>query len=327
MSQNDAADNADANEIPVPEHPQVNISTSTFTGFGSLGTTPQAAPSNTAEQISDNSVPVISSFQVPSLDNGETELGNLLLRGVLERLPAEPSEADRIEVLRNIYQGHLFVPVNGDAAALLKLGKDLPLSLVNSEQGPLLMLFTGMDALNKSLAASGAKQEVTAIKQPIKDVMQVLSTIDVAGVLIDGGNDYQSAFFTRELLLAAYEDMDKELRLRNLALQHPSPARTAAVLAAMADAPMWLAGQQTEKDGPWGVAENRSAEGISHLELFSHPLEVRSRGRGDRPLPVELPQLLELITQATHLDGVVIDPSGPSIELGRRDFAPLLTNK
>lgn len=327
MSQNDAADNVDANEIPVPEHPQVNISTSTFAGFGSLSSAPLAPPTSTSELASDDAAPVIAAFQVPSLDNGETELGNLLLRGALERLPDEPSETDRIEVLRNIYQGHLFVPVNGDAAALMKLGKDLPLSLVNSEQGALLMLFTGMDALNKSLAASGTKQEVTAIKQPIKDVMQVLATVDVAGVLIDGGNDYSSAFFTRELLLAAFDDMDKELRLRNLALQHPSPARTAEVLAALADAPMWLAGQQTEPDGPWGVAENRSAEGISHLELFSHPLEVRARGRGDQPLPVELPQLLELLNQATHLSGVVIDPNGPSIELRRKDFAPLLGNQ
>lgn len=324
MSDNEAA----AQESPIESVPGMNISTSSFSGFGSFGGAAFSQQSEPAQSLKPSGQqPNVAHWLPQSIDNGNPEFGNLFLRAAMKQLGDQPSEAERIDVLRNLLQGYLFVPVQGDAEKLFKLGKDLPLSLINSDQGQLLMVFTGMDALNISLAASGTKQDITALKQPIENVLAILRDSDLAGIVIDGGNEYQSAYFPRELLLAAFDDMDDQLRVRKLALEAPSDSRTEQLLKALADAPLWLAGQQSGPEGQWGVAENRSPDGTSYLELFTHPLEVRARGRNDSPMPIELAQLLELIAQAAHLDGVVIDPAGPSIELRREDFAQLLQGK
>jgi hypothetical protein len=97
------------------------------------------------------------------------------------------------------------------------------------------------------------------------------------------------------------------------------------VTEALSRARLWVAVNQTA-DGGLGIAEARSIEGARRLELYSHPLEVLAMRRDDRPAPMTLDQLTHALTADEGIQGVIVDPAGPWIELTRADLAPILAS-
>ena len=73
-----------------------------------------------------------------------------------------------------------------------------------------------------------------------------------------------------------------------------------------------------------GVAESRTPEGERYLEVFSHPLEVHALGRGNQAMPFPADKLAVSLRDHAELAGVVVDPGGPWIRLGRDALAPVL---
>ena len=303
-----------ADETPVPVSdagapaevvPDVGISISTF------GKPPQApAPARPPAE------PPVRSQTVPGLPD------NALLKQALSALPAAPENTDVMNVMRQALQGHLYVRVQGDAKALLAEGQPLSLAATSIEDKRFLLAFTGGAALQDSVRADG-DSATSAVGQPSSVVFQNVVAGPYAGLFIDHATTGARIILPSELIEKAIAESDPAFTVKSLLVAERTDATAAAVVDALAQVRLWVAGN-TDESGRIGLAEARSADGQRRLEVFSHPLEVIALGRGDRPLPLTGAQLGKALAADEGITAIVIDPAGPWIEIRRDDLAPLI---
>lgn len=309
----DASDVPDASDAAADERveptadaevvPQVGISISTF---GKPAPTVTRPPAEAPER----------SQTVPGLPD------NALLRQALAALPAKPENTDVMNVMRQSLQGHLYVRVQGDAKSLLAEGQPLSLAATTIDDKRFLLAFTGGTALQDSVRADG-DSATSAVGQPTSVVFQNVVAGPYAGLFIDHATTGARIILPTELIQKALEEGDPTFALKSLLVSERTEATPAAVVDALTRAKLWVAGN-TDASGRIGLAEARSADGRRRLEVFSHPLEVIALGRGDRPLPLSGDQLGKALASDEGITGVVVDPAGPWIELGRDELAPVL---
>lgn len=325
-----------AEDVDVPAATQaaasVGISVSSFRGLGAQATeapvvapqaaeTPDAAaqpePAPTAprprRQPRAEAPPATKT--IPGLRD------NVVLREALAALPSPATAPDLLEVARQLLQGHLFLRVKGDARALLAEGKDVPLGVAKMGDKQYVLAYSGGDALRASIAAD-RETDTSAMGQPVLAVVRYALAGPYAGLIIDNASAPARAVLPRELLQKLLDQADPSLAVKTLL----SGERTAATASEIADAltrvKFWVAVNRSA-EGRFGVAEARTQDGARLVEIYSHPLEVASLGRGDQAAPMTAAQLAGALRNDTGLDGVIVDPGGPWIRLSRADLAPV----
>lgn len=285
--------------------PHVGISVSTF------GKAATAQPSTRPD-----AAPPARTQTVPGLPD------NVVLKSALAALPDVPKNTDVMNVMRQALQGHLYVRVQGDAQALIAEGKGLTLAVTAIEDKRFLLAFTGGAALQDSVRADG-DAATSAVGQPASTVFQNVVAGPYAGLFLDHATSGARLILPSELITKALEESDPAFTVKTLLVGERTDATAFQVVDALTRVSLWVAGG-TDESGRIGLAEARSADGRRRLEVFSHPLEVIALGRGDRPLPVTGAQLGKALASDPGITGIVVDPAGPWIELGRDDLAPVL---
>jgi len=286
--------------------PQVNISLSTY----GKPATPAPRPRPAAEAPP-------RSETVPGLPD------NAVVKQALAALPDKPGNTDVLHVMRQTLQGHLYVRVRGDARAQLAEGKPLTLAVSAVEGKKFLLAFTGGEALQASIRADG-DTATSALGQPVLNVLRNVSEGQYAGLILDHAVTGARLILPEPLIKKALEEGDPNLTLKNLLCAPRTDATAAQVVDALTQVTVWVAAGKPEGSDRFGLAEARTERGERFLEVFSHPLEVLATGRGDRPLPLTPDQLAKAVA-GEGLDGVVVDPPGPWIQLDRAQLAPLLS--
>jgi hypothetical protein len=297
----------------------VGISVSTFRGVGSsvppaAEPAPPAAPK--ARGIPAEAPPATES--VPGVHD------NVLLRDALAALPDPPTPTALMNVARQLLQGHLYLRVKGDARSLLSEGRGLPLAVTRRGDKQLVLVYSSGAALQASVKEDG-DADTSAVAQPVLTVLRHVLDGPYEGIVIDPSSAPARAVLPRPLLQRAVEQTHASLTVKSLLAGARSDDTASAVVAAIADAPLWIAVRRTEGGGPVGIAESRTADGARYLEVYSHPLEVLSLGRGDQPLPVTADQLRKALASDEGLTGLIVDPAGPWIRLSRTDLAALIS--
>lgn len=355
-----APTDADAAAPPTPESgspsevtPSIGISMSSFRGLGVPGspdgpptaagsTPPAAAASGTAAAepsagARPAGAPSAATPQVvpeqrqrgPAEAPAQTESvaglrDNVLLAQALSLLTDPPAAADLMNVARQLLQGHVFLRVKGDARALLSEGKSLPLGIVSHGDKQFVLVYSGGAALQAAVRADG-DTATSAMGQPVLTVIRHVLNGTYEGIVVDGSSSPARAVLPRPLLQRALDEADTSLRVKSLLAAERTASTAAEVVAVLPDVPLWVAVRRAE-DGktPVGVAESRTPEGTRYLEVFSHPLEMLALGRGDQAMPIDASRLGAAIARDEGLSGVILDPAGPWIRLGRGDLKPLL---
>lgn len=289
--------------------PQVGISTTSFGGFGAV--VPPAAP-----VVVDGRAPDVQET-IPGLPD------NVVLRATLAALGADPEPHEILGVARQLLQGNVYLRVKGDAQELMRTGADLPLAIATRDEGQFVMLYSAGETLAAAVAADG-DTETSAMGQAGSAVLQYVLSGEFAGVIVDHASEPASVVLPRMLIERMVEEMDPALTLKRLVAGPRTTETAAAVGAALASSPIWIAVNRAGDDDEWGVAESHLEDGTRVLPVFSHPLEVIALGRGDRPMPFTPAQLGSALRGDTGIDGVVVDAAGPWIRLGRADLAPVL---
>jgi len=300
----DAAAHGDAADTGAV--PQVNISLSTY----GKPATPAPRPRPAAEAPP-------RSETVPGLPD------NVVVKQALAALPEKPGNTDVLHVMRQLLQGHLYVRVRGDARAQLAEGKPLTLAVSAVEGKKFLLAFTGGEALQASIRADG-DTATSALGQPVLNVLRNVSEGQYAGLILDHAVTGARLILPEPLIKKALEEGDPNLTLKNLLCAPRTDATAAQVVDALTQVTVWVAAGKPEGSDRFGLAEARTERGERYLEVFSHPLEVLATGRGDRPLPLTPDQLAKAVA-GEGLDGVVVDPPGPWIQLDKAQLAPLLS--
>jgi hypothetical protein len=314
-----------------PGDVSVGISVSTFRGVGAATPAQPTEPAQPAATAPDAAAMAAASRgrrMVPAEapEPAETIPGlpdNVLLRDALAELPDPPTPTSLMNVARQLMQGHLFLRVQGDARALLAEGKGLPLAVTRRGEKQLVLAFSSGTAIQASVRADG-DGNTSAVAQPVLTVLRHVIDGPYEGVVIDPSSGPARAVLPRPLIQRALDQVDAALRVKSLLAAPRTDETAGAVVAALAEAPLWIAVRRTGDDGPVGIAESRMGDGSRHVEVFSHPLEVLTLGRGDQPLPVTAEQLGKALATDSGLTGVIVDPAGPWIRLSRSDLAPLL---
>lgn len=248
---------------------------------------------------------------------------NVLLRDALAALGEPPATLELMNVARQLLQGQLFLRVKGDARKMLSEGKGLPLSVSRQGDAQFVQAFSSGEALRASVRSDG-DTDTSAVAQPVMTVLRHVLDGPFEGLVIDPFSAPARALLPRPLLERAVEQAHDALAIKGL-LSSPRTGQTpGAVVAALREAPLWLAVRRAEEGGQIGVAESRTADGSRYLEVFSHPLEVLALGRSDQALPVTAAQLARALRTDTRLTGLVVDPAGPWVRLSRSDLEPLL---
>lgn len=329
-------------QSPAEAVPHVGISVSSFGGLGSAPAKP-AAPRQS--DLPSGAVPVASKLahnedgtvKLPFAADAppevwETAAGlrdNAVLRDALERLPESPSSGELLGVVRQLLQGHLFLRVRGDAREQAAAGEQLQLGVIRDGDRNFLLAFSSGRALQDAVRADG-DVETSSFGQPSVIVLRHLIAGDFAGLVIDNASAPARLVVPRDLIERALKEADPELRLKTVVAADRTTdpdAITQAALAALRVAKLWVAiGVAGEKDGEpvRGVAEARTADGKRMLQLFSHPLEVVALGREEQAAPFTIDALVSALRDHTGLDGVLIDPAGPSLRLDRTTLEALL---
>lgn len=247
---------------------------------------------------------------------------NAIVKQALAALPEAPQNTDVMNVMRQSLQGHLYVRVQGDAKALIAEGQNLTLAVTAIGDKRFLLAFTGGAALQDSVRADG-DAATSAVGQPASTVFQNVVAGPYAGLFLDHATSGARLILPSELIAKALEEADPTFAVKTLLVSERTPRTAVDVADALTRAKLWVAGN-ADPEGRIGLAEARSADGRRRLEVFSHPLEVIALGRGDRPLPITGEQLAKALAADDGITGVVVDPAGPWIELGRTELAPVL---
>lgn len=247
---------------------------------------------------------------------------NAVLKQALAVLPEKPQNTDVMNVMRQALQGHLYVRVQGDAKALIADGQGLTLAVTAIEDKRFLLAFTGGAALQDSVRADG-DAATSAVGQPAATVFQNVVAGPYAGLFLDHATPGARLILPSELIAKALEEGDPAFTLKTLLVSERTDKTPIDVADALTRVKLWVAGN-ADPSGRIGLAEARTSDGRRRLEVFSHPLEVIALGRGDRPLPVTGEQLGKALASDEGITGVVVDPAGPWIELGRTELAPII---
>jgi hypothetical protein len=323
-----AAGSGDSGDARLPAGAEaaasIGISMSSFRGLGVPGSPdgPPVAPPAQPQGVKEQRQRGPAEAPAPT----ETVAGlrdNVLLRDALALLGEPPAPADLMNVARQLLQGHVFLRVKGDARALLSAGQTLPLAVVTRGDKQFVLVYSGGLALQAAVRADG-DTATSAMGQPVLTVLKHVLGGPYEGIVIDGASGAARAVIPRPLLQRALEEADDALRIKSLLAAERTPETAASVVAALADAPLWVAVRRKDDGSAVGVAETRTSDGGRYLEVFSHPLEMLSLGRGDQALPIDAAKLAAALNRDEGLSGVIVDPAGPWIRLSKAELAPLL---
>jgi hypothetical protein len=327
------ATEASAPEASAPEStpepaPSVGISLSAFDGFGASAPAPSAG-----DPLGDDEsgAPVAVPAAPAPLDGAppaprETLPGlpdNVLLEDALGALGEDPEPHELIGVARQLFQGMVYLRVQGNAEEIVGRGENLPLAIASRDDGEFLLVFSGGKGIATAVQQDG-EQESSAMGQTGPAVLEYVLANKFAGIILDHGSAPASVVLPRALLEQAYTERDPDGTIKAL-LSGPRTAEVrVAVAQALASSPVWVAANRESEDAEWGIAQSHSPSGERILELFTHPLEVVAVGRGDQPAQIPAPQLAEILVGDEELAGIVIDPAGPWMLLTRAEIGPLL---
>lgn len=290
--------------------PHVPISVSTFGSSENPAPPAVVAHAPAAESAPQNAE------VVPGLHD------NVLLRDALAALPPQAQPSQIMNVARQLLQGHAFLRVRGDARELLAAGEGLPMAVATHNDEQYVLVYSSGLALQAAVRADG-DSGTSAIAQPVPMLLQQVVDGPFAGIAIDQASTPASVILPTALLEKALAELDPDLTVKTL-LAGPRTAETSiAVAAALTTAPLWIAARRGD-DGQFGIAEVRTEDGERLLELFSHPLELVTLGRGDQPLKIAAEQLARALRGDEGLTGVVVDPAGPWIRLSRDELGPVI---
>ncbi|KJL41037.1 SseB family protein [Microbacterium trichothecenolyticum] len=321
-----------APDAPDDEAQAASVSIS-VSSFGGLGVSPSSSqPAQPREPRADETVPPgpqprmgLREWMRTAPEQTETVPGlrdNVLLRAALGRVGDAPASQALLDVARQLLQGHLFLRVKGDARALLAEGKGLPLAIANSGERTFALVYSSGAALQASVKADG-DTETSAMGQPVLTVLRHVFASAYDGIIIDPASAPSRAVLPKELLERAVEQADPQLTVKTLLAAERTPEISGKVAEALTRVPLWVAVGVAESGAP-GLAEGRDAEGHRFLEVYSHPLEIAVMGRGDNAGPITGAQLAKALRSDDGITGIVVDPAGPWIRLGREDLAPVL---
>lgn len=285
---------------PAPEPdagptPHVGISTSTF------GAPPPAAPAAALSAVVDN----------------------LPLQQALAGLSEPPANLEVLHVLRQALQGPLYLRTDGDPKEQLAAGRGLGFGFTTSDDGSrFLLVFSGNAPLQASARAEGA-EAVAAVGQPAHGVLRTALDGEYAGIYLDHASEGARVVLPIDLVRRAVDEAPPPpFELKTIVSGPRTDATAARAVEALTRVPVWIA-VGADASGALGVAESRG-DGIRRLEVFSHPLEVVARGRGDRPLPLTPELLGGALASDPTITGVVIDSAGPWLTLDRDELAPVI---
>ncbi|MEH3089580.1 MAG: SseB family protein [Microbacterium arborescens] len=304
--------------VPAEPVPHVGISMSTF-GAPTAPATPAAAAPGQPERS-------MTRPPAEAPERTETVTGmpdNTLVQAALATLPEKPGNVDVMNVMRQSMQGTMYVRVRGDARALTAEGKPITLAVSQVDGARFLLAFTGGASLRASVEADGDR-DTSALGLPVANVFRNAIEGPYEGLIIDHAVAGSRIVLPVQLIKRAFEEGDADLAIKNLLSGPRTPETPAAVAAAMATAPLWVAAGPAGDSGQIGLAESRTVSGERRLEVFSHPLEVLVLERGDRPVPVTAAQLARAVLSNPALTGVIVDPGGPWIHVDRADLGPVM---
>jgi hypothetical protein len=339
---------AAADEVAAESVPQVGISVSTYRGGGGEVGQATTIPDAPAPSAGDGfglggGAPVgPAAASVPNLRAGspagpaeappqtETVPGlrdNVLLAQALGRLDAPAKPEQLLDVMRQLLQNHLFLRIKGDARAMLAEGRELPLAVARRGEESYVLVYSSGAALQAALVAD-KDADTSAVGQPALTILKHVIAGPYAGLIIDGSSAPARAVMPRAVLEAAVNQADPELRIKTALAAPRTPETAAAVATALTEAPLFVAvnesGPAAEGEVPrFGIAEARTSDGRRLIEVYSHPLEVIARGRGDRPMPFQPEQLGASLRDHPAVAGVIVDAAGPWIVLDRDALAPV----
>ncbi len=327
---------AAAPDAPAEAAPEVSISLSAFRGVGAAEPAAPAAsapgasaPGASAPGASaPQGEPIPPRRQVPAEAPAPTETvpglrDNVLLKEALASLSVPPSGPELMNVVRQLLQGHVFLRVQGDARELLSQGKSLPLSVASLGDKRYMLVYSGGAALRDSVQADG-NAKTSAMGQPVLAVLRHALDGDYEGIIVDNNSGPARAVLPRGVLERAIKDAEETLRIKTLLAAPRTEATASEVVAALAEAPLWIAVKRDGDAGAIGVAETRTSDGERYLEVFSHPLEAVALGRGDASAPITSTQLATALAKDPQLTGLLVNPGGPWIRLDRGQLAPFL---
>ena len=294
----------------------MTISVSAFQGVGAPARPEPAAAAMTPERAARPAAAPAPTKSIPGLrDNGP-------IREALAGMSQPPVPAELLEVARQLLQGHLFLRVKGDARSLLAEGKDLPLGVVVLNDQQYVLAYSSGAALRAGVAAD-RDSDTSAMGQPVLSVLRHVLAGSYAGLILDHSSAPARAVLPRDLLQKLIDQGGGSTELKSLLCEQRTEATVTAVADALVRAKFWVAVNRSP-EGRLGVAEARTTQGERLLELYSHPIEVATLGRGDQAAPMTAPQLAAALRADEQLAGVIVDSRGPWIRLSREDLAPLL---
>lgn len=343
------SDATEADQAEVPEAaPTIGISVQAFRGVGAQAGPEVSLPDQAATGTS-GTVPVTTAASTtvptaapapapeperklplaPALPPEQTETvagmkDNVLLREALTEIEQGASNEQLLGVLRQALQNHLYIRVNGDARAQISEGKPLSVAVVRDGDRQFMLAFSSAAAVRDSVQLEKDPTATSAVAQPVTSVLQQVVSGDFAGLIVDNASAPRRVVFPTELLQKTLEQADVNMTVKTLIAAPREQDTEAKVGEALARTRMWVAVNEGTGGGQVGIAEAQTPDGRRFLQLFSHPLEVLALGRGDRPLPFAPEQLAKVLTSHSEMQGVIIDPAGPSIVVERGALAPVL---
>lgn len=312
----------------------VGITVSAFRGAGAPPVAP--APAVPAPRTAAPAVPAAGPARTRAMPPAEAPVpaqsvpglrDNVLLRDALAALSVEPTPAEQLNVARQLMQSHVLLRVQGDARTLLSESKPLPLATTIIGERRFVLGYSSGAAVQASYLIDH-DANTSVMGQPVLAVMRSVIDGGFDGIILDPASAPARVMLSRDLIERALAAAREPLAVKTLLAEPRSAQTSVRVATALLDAPLWVAVAQAPgvDGGPprMGVAEARTPDGRRLLEIFSHPLEVVALGRQDRPLPFTAAQLARALRGQPELNGVIVDPGGPWIELSRDDLAPVL---
>lgn len=304
--------------------PQVGISVSAFDGFGAAAPAPSAGDPHGDDESEPTLAAAVNDGAPP--EPRETIPGlqdNVLLEDALAALGDDPQPHELIGVARQLFQGLVYLRVQGNAEEVMARGDNLPLAIANRDDGEFLLVFSGGKGIATAVQQDG-EHESSAMGQTGPAVLEYVLSGTFAGIILDHGSAPASVVLPRALLEQAFTERDPDGTIKALLSGPRTPEVRAQVAQALATSPVWVAANRESEDAEWGIAQSHSPSGERILELFTHPLEVVAVGRGDQPAQISGAQLADILLSDAELAGVVIDPAGPWMLLSRSEISPLL---
>lgn len=309
-------------QISAEEVPNVSISMQTFRGVGAhTAVVPEpaapAAPAPAKLPLAPADPPA-QTESVPGMKD------NVLLREALAQLGDAPSNEELIGVLRQSLQGNLYLRVQGDAQQQLSAGQPLSIAIARDGDHQFMLAFSSAGAVKTAVLLETDPTATSAVVQPVRSVFQQVVDGPFAGLVLDTASAPNRVIFPSELIKKALDQADASMTLKSLIATPRDESSATRVGEALTTARLWVAVADAEQDGQFGIAEAQLADGTRLLQLFSHPLEIVAMGRGERPMPFTGEQVGNVLAGHPELDGVLIDPAGPTIVVRREALAPVI---